>query len=69
VIDFRLQRQLSDPKVFTESLASTGTDYTTFHKEVTSSFKQELLKTIVTEPKLQEHFIERKLSSERVISA
>ncbi|HEY9893003.1 MAG TPA: peptidyl-prolyl cis-trans isomerase [Candidatus Sericytochromatia bacterium] len=67
VIDFRLQRQLTDPKVFAEWLASTGKDYTTFHKEVTFSFKQELLKTIVTEPKLQEHFIERKLFLDRVV--
>jgi parvulin-like peptidyl-prolyl isomerase len=67
VIDFRLQRQLIDPEAFAEWLASTGKDYTTFHQEVTFSFKQELLKTIVTEPKLQEHFIERKLFLDRIV--
>jgi len=29
VIDFRLQRQLTDPKQFQEWLASNGTDYST----------------------------------------
>jgi hypothetical protein len=31
VIDFRLQNQLSDPKIFAKWLASNGTDYATFH--------------------------------------
>jgi parvulin-like peptidyl-prolyl isomerase len=67
VIDFRLQRQLSDPKVFAEWLKSNGQDYTTFHASVAFGFKLETLKGQVTEPKLQEYFIERKLFLDRVV--
>lgn len=67
VIDFRLQRQLTDPKVFAEWLASNGQDYGTFHKQITVGFKLGKLKAQVTEPKLQEYFIERKLFLDRVI--
>lgn len=67
VIDFRLQRQLTDPKQFQEWLASNGTDYSTFHNQVTFGFKLEKLKVQVTEPKLQEYFIERKLFLDRVV--
>lgn len=67
VIDFRLQRQLTDPKVFAEWLKSNGQDYTSFHSSVAFGFKLEKLKALVTEPKLQEFFIERKLVLDRVI--
>ena len=67
VIDFRLQRQLTDPKVFAEWLKSNGQDYTSFHSSVTFGFKLEKLKALITEPKLQEFFIERKLVLDRVI--
>lgn len=67
VIDFRLQRQLTDAKQFQEWLASNGTDYNTFHNQIASSFKLEKLKDTVTEPKLQEYFIERKLVLDRVV--
>lgn len=67
VIDFRLQRQLSDPKVFAEWLKSNGQDYTTFHSSVAFGFKLERLKAQVTEPKIQEYFIERKLVLDRVV--
>src|SRR5919199_4846369 len=67
VIDFRLQRQLTDPKVFSEWLQSNGQDYTTFHTSVAFGFKLERLKAQVTEPKLQEYFIERKLFLDRVV--
>ena len=67
VIDFRLQRQLTDPQRFQEWLASNGTDYATFHNQVASGFKLEKLRVQVTEPKLQEYFIERKLFLDRVV--
>jgi len=67
VIDFRLQRQLTDPKVFAEWLASNGKDYGSFHNQIAMSFKLEKLKAQVTEPKLQEHFIERKIFLDRVV--
>lgn len=67
VIDFRLQNQLTDPKVFAQWLASNGKDYSSFHASVTFGFKLEKLKAQVTEPKLQEYFIERKLFLDRVV--
>lgn len=67
VIDFRLQSQLSEPKVFTEWLANNRTDYASFHQQIASGFKLEKLKTLVTEPKIQEHFIKRKLFLDRVV--
>jgi hypothetical protein len=67
VIEFRLQNQLSDPKAFAEWLASNGKDYSSFHASVGFGFKLEKLKAQVTEPKLQEYFIERKLFLDRVV--
>lgn len=67
VIDFRLQNQLSDPKVFQEWLVKNGTDYTAFHTQVASGFKLGALKAQITESKLQEYFIERKIFLDRVV--
>lgn len=67
VIEFRLQNQLSDPKAFADWLASNGKDYSSFHASVTFGFKLEKLKAQITEPKLQEYFIERKLFLDRVV--
>ncbi|HEY9632535.1 MAG TPA: peptidylprolyl isomerase [Coleofasciculaceae cyanobacterium] len=67
VIDFRLNNQLSDPKVFADWLASNGNDYSSFLASITFGFKLEKLKVQVTEPKLQEYFIERKLFLDRVV--
>ncbi len=67
VIDFRLQQQLTDPNVFQEWLNRNGLDYATFHSQISSNFKVEKLKQVVTEPKLQEYFIERKVFLDRVV--
>jgi parvulin-like peptidyl-prolyl isomerase len=67
VIDFRLQRQLSDPNVFSQWLQSNGQDYASFHASVAFGFRLEQLKVQVTEPKLQEYFIDRKLFLDRVV--
>lgn len=67
VIDFRLQNQLTDPQRFQEWLASNGIDYTAFHNQVTSSFKLTKLKAQITEKKIPEYFIERKVFLDRVV--
>jgi parvulin-like peptidyl-prolyl isomerase len=67
VIDFRLQNQLTDPRHFQEWLASNGIDYATFHKQVSSGFKRTKLKEQITQPKIQEYFIERKIFLDRVV--
>ncbi|MEB3180726.1 MAG: peptidylprolyl isomerase [Nostocaceae cyanobacterium] len=67
VIDFRLQNQLTDPQGFQEWLKNNGTDYSTFHSSVALGFKLEKLKSLLTEAKLQEYFIERKIFIDRVV--
>jgi len=67
VVDFRLQQQLTDPKVFQDWLARNGTNYEQFHSQITNSFKLEKLKAQVTESRLQEHFIERKVFFDRIV--
>lgn len=67
VIDFRLQRGLTDPKSFQEWLTQNGTDYASFHNQVSSGFKLAKLKATIAEPKLQEYFIERKIFLDRVV--
>ncbi len=67
VIDFRLQQQLTDPNKFQEWLNSNGLDYPSFHKQVGSGFKLEKLKAQITQPRLQEYFIEQKLFLDRVV--
>lgn len=67
IIDFRLNNKLTDSKDFQEWLSKNGTDYANFHASITFSFKLEKLKTLVTESKIQEYFIERKIFLDRVV--
>ncbi len=67
IIDFRLQQKLSDAPAFQEWLQKNGSDYSTFHKQILGNFKIEKLKMVVSEERLQEYFIERKLFLDRVI--
>ncbi|MEH2390908.1 MAG: peptidylprolyl isomerase [Nostoc sp.] len=67
IIDFRLKNQLTDPQSFQEWLKTNNTDYATFHTSVAFGYKLEKLKAVVTQPKLQEYFIERKIFLDRVV--
>ncbi|MBD2204869.1 peptidylprolyl isomerase [Calothrix sp. FACHB-1219] len=67
IIDFRLKNQLTDPQSFQEWLKKNGTDYQTFHSSIAFNFKLEKLRALVTEPKLPEYFIERKIYLDRVV--
>lgn len=67
VIDFRLNNQLTDSNQFQEWLTKNGLTYEAFHNQVAGSFKMRKLKEEVTASKLQEYFIERKMSLDRVI--
>ncbi|BAT55021.1 PpiC-type peptidyl-prolyl cis-trans isomerase [Nostoc sp. NIES-3756] len=67
VIDFRLKNQLADPQAFQEWLTKNGTDYQRFHASITFNFKLERLKTLVTQAKLPEYFIEQKIFLDRVV--
>jgi parvulin-like peptidyl-prolyl isomerase len=67
VIDFRLQQKLTEPQAFQEFLTKNGTDVITFQNQITSNFKSEKLKAVVSESRLQEYFIERKVFLDRVV--
>jgi len=67
VIDFRLNNQLTDSASFQRWLAQENLDYSTFKRQITSSLKLEKLKAQVTEPNIQEYFIERKIFLDRVV--
>lgn len=67
VSDFRLEHQLTDIKNFQKWLASEGLDYASLRKQIAFSLKLERLKAQVTDPNLQEYFIERKLFLDRVV--
>lgn len=67
IIDFRLQNKLTEPAAFQEFLKRNGSDYTSFHSQIVNNFKTEKLKAVVTDPRLQEYFIERKVFLDRVV--
>lgn len=67
IIDFRLKNQLTDPESFQQWLKNNSIDYDSFHSSVSFGFKLEKLKAVVSEPKLQEYFIERKIFLDRVV--
>lgn len=67
VIDFRLQQQLTDPKQFQEWLTTNGLSYEAFHNQIAYGFKVRKLKDEVTNVRLQEYFIERKVFLDRVV--
>ncbi|MGK7891412.1 MAG: peptidylprolyl isomerase [Leptolyngbyaceae cyanobacterium] len=67
MVDFRLQNKLTDPQKFQEWLSANGMDYETFHTQVAAGFKLKKLKDAIALPKLQEHFIERKVFLDRVV--
>jgi parvulin-like peptidyl-prolyl isomerase len=67
IIDFRMQQKLTDPPSFQEFLNRNGLDAIAFQKQIANNFRLEKLKAVITEPKLQEYFIERKVFLDRVI--
>ncbi|MBD2445629.1 peptidylprolyl isomerase [Nostoc sp. FACHB-152] len=67
IIDFRLKNELTQPQVFQQWLQANGTDYGTFHTSISLGFKIENLRNLVTEPRISEYFIERKIYLDRVI--
>jgi len=67
VIDFRLERQLNNSQIFQEWLANEGLDYITFRKRIAFNFQVEKLKARVTEPNVQEYFIENKIYLDQVV--
>lgn len=67
IMDFRLEKQLTDYESFQEWLASVGIDSSIFRQQITSNLKLEKLKATVIKPNLQEYFIENKLFLDQVV--
>ncbi len=67
VIDFRLERQLTSSEIFQQWLVSEGLNYAAFRKKIAFNFNVEKLKARVTQPNVQEYFIERKIYLDRVV--
>ncbi len=67
LINFRIERQLTDPKIFQEWLERNGPVYAGFRAQTIYRLRLEKLKVLVSEPKLQEYFIERKIFLDRVV--
>lgn len=67
ITDFRLQNQLNAPDQFNEWLSDQGMDYDAFRQQIAMNLQIEQLKVQVTQPKLQERFIERKLFLDQVV--
>ncbi len=60
VINFRLERNLSDPQAFQQWLDSNQMSYDSFHQQVEAGFKRETLKLSIVQSQLEEYFQERK---------
>jgi parvulin-like peptidyl-prolyl isomerase len=67
IIDFRLERQLTDAQAFQDWLTSNGLNYDAFHDQVSYGFRMRKLRDLITEQRLQEYFIERKIFLDRVV--
>lgn len=67
VIEFRLERQLTNYEIFQQWLISEGLDYASFRKQIAFNFKVERLKARVTETNVQEYFIANKIYLDQVV--
>lgn len=67
LVDFRVERQLTDATAFQKWFEKNGSVYAGFRTHTIYRFKLEKLKALVTESKLQEHFIERKIFLDQVV--
>jgi len=67
VVSFRLEQQLTTSEYFEQWLIANEIDYATFQHQIGMSYRLEKLKATVTEPKLQEAFIEQKLFLDQVV--
>ncbi|MCG5057833.1 MAG: peptidylprolyl isomerase [Limnoraphis sp. WC205] len=67
VINFRLERNLSDPQAFQQWLDSNQMSYDSFHQQVEMGFKRETLKLSIVQSQLEAFFQERKAFLDTVI--
>lgn len=67
VVNFRLQRNLSDPQAFQQWLENNRMSYEAFHQQIIAGFKREKLKLLVVEPELENYFLQRKPALDAVV--
>ncbi|CAD5943756.1 Peptidylprolyl isomerase [Planktothrix tepida] len=67
VVNFRLERNLSDPQAFQQWLENNRMSYEGFHQQIMLGFKREKLKLLVVEPELENYFVQRKPALDAVI--
>lgn len=67
LVNFRIEHQLTNPKIFAEWLEKNSPIYARFRNHTIYRLKLDKLKTLVTKPKLQEYFIERKIFLDQVV--
>lgn len=67
LVNFRVENKLTDPQEFKEWSAKNAPAYAGFRNQTIYRLKIDKLKELVAKPKLQEHFIERKLILDRVV--
>ncbi|VXD22745.1 PpiC-type peptidyl-prolyl cis-trans isomerase [Planktothrix serta PCC 8927] len=67
VVNFRLERNLSDPQAFQQWLESNRMSYEAFQQQIVSGFKREKLKLSVVQPQLEEYFQQRKPALDAVV--
>jgi parvulin-like peptidyl-prolyl isomerase len=67
ITEFRLQNQLVSPEQFQAWLTQQGWDDARFRQQVLVDLQFNQLQVKIAEPKLQEYFIERKLSLDQVV--
>lgn len=67
ITEFRLQTGLSDAQQFQQWLANQGLTEEVFRLRVETDLRVGRLRETVTQPRLQQHFIERKLFLDQVV--
>ena len=65
--NFLQKNQLLEPEKFEQWLTDEGIDYETFCQQIVEGIRFQKLIAEVTEPKLQEYFIDKKLFWDRVV--
>jgi parvulin-like peptidyl-prolyl isomerase len=67
LLDFRVQRELTDPEEFQAWLDSQGVNSETLRQQLARYLAFNQLKTQISQPRLQDYFIERKPFLDQVI--
>lgn len=67
ILEFRLKKKLTTPEVFQIWLTTQNLKYADFRRTIAFRVQLEALKTKVTELKLQDYFLEKKVLLDRIV--